>query len=143
MDVDRIRQAFRSRLDELHHRDPSLTKKTIAERMGASTKTVDNLTNDRPKSSFALDILRRASRALEWPDEALELIESGQVDPDELDDIPWSPTDPPWEPSNDGDRLARLELEQDRVLEELAELRNALGEIRRLVAHGLRPPDSD
>lgn len=139
MDVDRIRQAFRQRLTELHHRDPSLTKKAIAERMGASTKTVDNLTNSKPKSSFDLDILRRASRAVEWPAEALELIESGQAEPHEIDEEPWT-VDAPWDPIEDGHRLATIEREQSEIREELADLRDALVDIRALVVHRLRPP---
>lgn len=126
MDVARIREAVNARLDQFREEGRELRLEELRQRMehvrgSASIKMVDLLVNDRPKLFFELSILRAASVALEWPDEALELIEAGDVEWTELPDQPW--TDEPA----DGDRADELEARIEQMSETLDEVRDKLG----------------
>lgn len=141
MNVDRIRAAVRARLDELERRDPKLTLTAIADRMGSTTKTLENLRLDRPKTGFKLGTLRNASRALEWPEDALELVESGEVAAADLPDVPWESDE------LDPDRVAAeqrtLRAEVDGLRGEVHQLRGEIATLRKLVVEALGLPRED
>lgn len=93
MNIAAIAKAVDARMGQLDLKGVGPVE--IARRMGSNQTNVYNLRHADTvgKKSFTAANLRAASRALEWPADALQRIEAGEVTPDALPDVPWAGDD--------------------------------------------------